>query len=80
MANTLPTMKPVESSNVAAIGYDREGERFAVHFKGGQTYVYDGVPDKVAQDVITSKSIGAAVSAKIVKGGFAYNRIKKDDE
>lgn len=39
---SLPTMTPVTSSNIAAIGHD--GEHLYVRFTSGKTYRYADVP------------------------------------
>ncbi len=40
----LPSMTPVESSNLEAIGFD--GEAIAVRFHNGRTYRYTADPDE----------------------------------
>lgn len=72
-------LSPVTSANVAAIGYDADSQRFAVQFKNGGTYHYAGVPADVAEKVTNANSIGSAVQAHLVKGGYSYARIGKDD-
>lgn len=72
-------LSPVKSSNVAAIGYDAGTERFGVQFKSGATYHYSGVAQKVADEIMSAESVGSAVHARLVKGGFAYERLDKDD-
>lgn len=81
MATFKPiTLNPVESSNVEAVGYDAAGQRFGVRFKRGAEYHYEGVPQKVADSILTAKSIGSAVSANLVKGDFKYSRVDQQDK
>lgn len=54
-------MKPVSSTNVAAIGYDAAAAIFRVRFKDGRTYAYQGVPQDVADGIFEAKSVGRAV-------------------
>ncbi|HZX79908.1 MAG TPA: KTSC domain-containing protein [Lysobacter sp.] len=75
-------LAPVKSSNVDAIGYDAATGRMGVRFKGGAVYHYEGVTPELAAKVQGSNSIGAAVSAHLVKGGLAFSKYvppKKDD-
>lgn len=55
-------LKPVKSSNVEAIGYDRETETVRVRFKGGATYRYAEVPPELFESIASSESIGSSVS------------------
>lgn len=69
-------LQEVKSSNIAAVGYDAGAEVFAVQFKSGPAqYQYRGVPPKLAQQIQSSPSIGAAVSKLLVKGGFESTRL-----
>ncbi len=51
-------MRDVESSNIAAAGYDPDRQRLTVRFKSGDTYVYDGVPEQLGEDFFTAESVG----------------------
>lgn len=72
-------LQAVESTNVAAIGYDAATERFGVQFKSGLTYHYEGVNAKIAESITSAKSIGSAVHSVLVKSGFKYTRLKADE-
>lgn len=55
-------MKPVDSSNVAAVGYEpgEKGEGVLhVQFKNGGRYSYQGVSPAHHEDLIGAKSIGS---------------------
>lgn len=74
-------LQEVESSNVAAVGYDASTERFGVRFKSSDTtYVYAGVPAKVAADILEAPSIGRAVSAQLARGGYETTKIEPKKE
>ena len=54
---------PVESSNVAAIGYNAECELLRVKFKDGTTYDYPGVSAELHARVMQAESKGRALAA-----------------
>ena len=55
-------LTPVQSSNVAAVGYDHEAQELHVEFKGGGMYIYEGVPPDVAAQVQGAPSVGKAIN------------------
>ncbi len=59
-------LKPVESSNIAALGYDDADGSLHVRFKSGGTYRYPGVPRKIADIVIRGPG----------HGGFLHSHVK----
>lgn len=63
-AANMPTMHPVQSSNVEAIGH--AGTTLHVRFKGGAHYTYDGVDAKKFADLKASNS----------KGTFIHQHVK----
>ena len=56
------TRTPVQSSNVASIGYDEKRQELEVEFKSGGVYVYESVSDATAFEVMHGSSIGRAVN------------------
>jgi len=56
-------LTPVESSNVEAIGYDPESKRARVRYKGGATYLYEGVEPALYETIRSAPSIGRAIGA-----------------
>lgn len=75
--NDIP-LQAVESSNVSAVGYHAPSQRMAVQFKSGGLYHYHGVPQKTATAVLDAKSVGSAVRAHLVQGGFRFDRLDKE--
>lgn len=73
-------LQEVKSSNVQAVGYDAETQRFGVRFKNGATYHYEGVDAKTAEAVSTAPSVGSAVHSVLVKGSFKYTRLPENQE
>lgn len=63
----VPEMVPVDSSSIAAIGYDTGSQELYVEFlEGGRTYIYSGVPDVTHQEFMDADS----------KGGYFNREIK----
>ena len=50
--------KPVESSNLAAIGYDPATQTLQVDFKSGKRFQYAGVPAEVFAEFEKAESVG----------------------
>ena len=67
-------MHSVESSNVAAIGYDEATQTVQVQFNDGSTYQYFDVPQNVYDDFFNSDSKGKFLHANI-KGVYRYSRV-----
>jgi hypothetical protein len=70
------TFAPEESSNVRQIGYDPQLQIFRVVFGSDESvaYEYEGVPAHVAAQVTYAESVGAAVRARLVNGGYKTNK------
>lgn len=61
---TIPTSK-VESSNIAAIGYDPESRTLQVDFKTGKRYQYQNVPPEIFAEFQAADSVGKYFAASI---------------
>jgi len=64
---------PVVSSNIEAIGYDRQTRTLRVTFKSG-VYDYADVPPEVALDLLFAESHGAFL-AREVKNVYEYRKV-----
>ena len=65
----IPPLVPVESSNLAAVGYAPATATLYVEFLGGGLYAYSGVPADVHAGLMAAESKGAYLSAAVkVKG------------
>lgn len=75
---TYPELHPVDSSLIAAVGYDELLKDLAVQFKrGGETiYLYEEVPPEVYREMMVSDSIGRFFLAKI-KHVYRFKKIAK---
>ncbi len=63
----------VESTNIAAIGYDEEARELRVQFSSGTVYAYSEVPPEVYHDFLAAESKGKYLGAHI-KGVFEYQK------
>jgi len=79
------TLTPVESSQIAAVGYDTATRTLAIQFKSkkgvGNVYHYDNVPADVHQAFVAAESKGRFFGAHI-KGNadFAYRKIEPEQK
>jgi len=58
-------MTPVTSSNIAAIGYDKDAKELFVEFKSGKTFKYAGVFEDEYTCLIEAVSVGSHFFRKI---------------
>lgn len=68
-------MIPVESSNVAAIGYSPNTATLRVQFNKGYVYEYYSVPEHLFQGLIDAGSKGQFLDLYIKKAGYSYSRL-----
>ena len=61
----MPRMRPVDSTSVAAVGYDEDRHELWVQFVGGETYVYSMVPASLYRELLAAESMGRFVNARI---------------
>jgi hypothetical protein len=67
-------MFPVDSSNLAAVGYAESSGRLYVSFKNGTAYAYFDVPLSVFGQLMQAASKGGFL-AKAVKGKYGYTQV-----
>lgn len=65
-------LKPVQSSNIKAVGHD--GADLHVEFANGGHYSYAGVPDELHQRLANSHSPGKFLQAHVI-GKFPHTKI-----
>jgi hypothetical protein len=68
-------MTPVDSSNIAAIGYEPATETMCVQFKNGAAYIYLDVKPEVYQEFLDSESKGKFL-AQTIKGKYESEKIQ----
>jgi hypothetical protein len=71
---TLPTMTPVVSSHIAAIGHDAAHNALHVRFKDSGHYVYENAPADLYQHFVKADSAGKFF-IQYVKGKFPDRKI-----
>lgn len=67
-------MIPVDSSDLASVGYDFGSRTLFVSFLKGGTYSYSGVPESVYRGLMNAPSKGKYFAANIKKS-YPYRRI-----
>lgn len=67
-------MEKVESSNVAAVGYELSTETLRVEFKSGAIYDYSDVPELVHKQLVGAPSVGSFFNSTI-KNSYQFERI-----
>ncbi len=68
----VPTLTPVQSSNIQAVGYSNQG--LFVRFIGGGTYHYPDAPKSVFDEMVKSDSVGRYFAHKI-RGTFRHRPV-----
>ena len=71
----VPQMTPVQSSNVASVGYDISTQTLFVQFLNGNIYIYKGVPKFEFENLKTAPSVGSYLNRNI-KNVYPYERIQ----
>lgn len=66
-------MTNVNSSNVAAVGYDEDSQTLQVEFNNGGTYQYFDVPEAIFEGLRDADSVGQYLNQQ-VKGVYRYSR------
>jgi hypothetical protein len=66
---------PVQSSNIASIGYDTETLTLEVEFLSGGIYQYFGVPQDVYDSFISASSKGTFFHHNIKNAGYPHSKI-----
>ena len=67
-------MTNVDSSNVAAVGYDEDSSTLQVEFHNGGTYQYFDVPEHLFEGLRDANSVGGFLAANI-KGSYRYSKV-----
>lgn len=63
--------EPVESSNLASVGYDPSTETLEIEFLNGSIYQYVNVPQSVYEQLMQEDSKGGFLNSYIKKNYFA---------
>lgn len=66
---------PVESSSIAAVGYDDSEKTLHVEFRTGAVYVFEHVRPNVFVDLLSADSKGRFFNVNI-RDAFPFQRIR----
>lgn len=68
---------PVDSTSIAALGYDPEGSVLEIEFRqSGQVYRYFGVPAAVYAAFLSAESKGSYLNQEFKQRGYPYVLLK----
>lgn len=70
-----PALKSVASSNIAGYRYNPPTQQLVVAFLSGDLYVYEGVPQNVADGFDAAGSKGSYLNGTIKSGGFSFHLV-----
>lgn len=65
---------PVQSSNVASVGYNKASKTLEVEFRTGRVYQYSGVHANTARAFLAAPSKGKYVWRRL-RGNYSYVRV-----
>jgi hypothetical protein len=65
---------PVNSSTIAAVGYDRAARVLEIEFRSGRAYAYADVSYRVYRDFMDSRSMGSHFNQEI-RGQYVTTKI-----
>ncbi|TEB04552.1 hypothetical protein Psch_03312 [Pelotomaculum schinkii] len=66
---------PVESSNLASVGYESETLTLEIEFIKSGIYQYFGVPEEVYNELMNAGSKGSYCNQYIKKAGYSYMKV-----
>jgi hypothetical protein len=66
---------PVQSSNLASVGYDSDSATLEIEFHHGGIYQYYGVPSDVHDGLMAAGSKGTYFDQTIKKAGYSYSKV-----
>ena len=69
-----PPLVPVDSSSLAAVGYDPETQVLHVRFVSGRAYLYHDVPPSTHAALLDAESKGAYFNREI-RDAFRFTRL-----
>jgi hypothetical protein len=66
---------PVNSSNLASVGYDPLSQALEIEFLNGGVYQYYDVPLTVFESLMSASSHGTYFDKNIKKAGYRYKKM-----
>lgn len=70
----MPEMIPVDSSNVASVGYEADIQTVHIEFLNGSTYVYSGVDQETFEELRDAASVGSFLN-RVIKPNYDYQKL-----
>jgi hypothetical protein len=67
-------MQEIDSSAIAAVGYDAEQQILRLTYRGGETYDYLDVPPEEFSEFMSAPSRGIYAN-KIIKPNYEYRKV-----
>jgi len=66
---------PVQSSNLASVGYEPETSTLEIEFHNGGIYQYFQVPQEIYEGLMNAGSKGTFFHQFIRKAGYPYTKV-----
>ncbi len=66
---------PVESSDLASVGYNTEAAILEIEFHSGGIYQYSGVPQDIHRGLMNAGSKGRYFHQNIKNAGYPYTKV-----
>lgn len=67
--------KEVESSNILAIGFEKETGTLGVTFTSGDEYLYSDVPESIYDELLVAESVGKAFN-QMIRGEYVALKVE----
>jgi hypothetical protein len=67
-------MQGIDSSAIAAVGYDQEEQILRLQYRGGETYDYLDVPPEEFDEFMSAPSRGIYAN-KVIKPNYEYRKV-----
>ncbi|MFD3166436.1 KTSC domain-containing protein [Herpetosiphon sp. NSE202] len=67
---------PVDSSNLASVGYDPTDQTLEIEFNNRSIYQYSNVPEEVYAELMSADSHGRYFNHNI-KGAYPYRQVSR---
>ena len=71
-----PPLIHVDSSSIAAVGYNPLARILLVQFHNGGRYRYDEVPPEVFEHLLSAESIGQFF-LRVIRGNYTFTRLDR---
>ena len=66
---------PVDSTNLASVGYEVETATLEIEFHRSGIYQYFGVSEDIYQALMNASSKGTFLNQNVKKAGYSYSKV-----